>query len=122
MHGKDGTVSDGVSRLNSSRLEGYNLALAHAFIDAISGLGEDAKNKELHESWKALASMVREQDVRNGEFSPKNPSRSDSMPQLMLISRDGMASTVSTCARSSLRLQAFLENEFQEHMEQVIAA
>ncbi|SAM84527.1 related to NIC96-nuclear pore protein [Ustilago bromivora] len=122
MHGKMARYQMVVSRLNSSRLEGYSLALAHAFIDAISGLGEDAKNKELHESWKALASLVREQEVRNGEFSTK-PIKERQYASAYLDLK-GWHGVDGINLRKELiqGSKAFLENEFEEHMEQVIAA
>ncbi|TKY89944.1 hypothetical protein EX895_001242 [Sporisorium graminicola] len=122
MHGKMARYQMVVSRLNSSRLEGYSLALAHAFIDAISGLGEDAKNKELHESWKALASMVREQNVRNGEFSAKPVKERQYAPTYVDLKAWNSLDGINLRKELIDGSKAFLENEFEEHMEQVIAA
>lgn len=122
MHGKMARYLMVVSRLNSSRLEGYNLALAHAFIDAISGLGEESKNKELVESWKALASMVREQDVRNGEFGARLIKERQYAPAYVDLKASNGTDGIHLRKELLQGSKAFLEKEFEEHMEQVIAA
>lgn len=122
LHGKMARYEMVVSRLNSSRLDGYKLALAHAFIDALSNLGQDAKNKELQESWKAIAAMVGEEDVRNGEFTATPINERQHAGAYIDLQRWNGANGVEL--RKALRrgAQTYLEKEFEQHMEHVIAA
>ncbi|PWZ03679.1 NIC-domain-containing protein [Testicularia cyperi] len=122
MHGKMARYQMVVARLNSSRLEGYNLALAHAFVDALSSLGDDAKSKELQESWKAVAAVVGEKDVRNGEFTARPLQERQHAPSY--VDLDGWNGADGVELRRVLiqGAKSYLEAEFEDHMEQVIAA
>jgi nuclear pore complex protein Nup93 len=60
-----------IEKLNVHRLDSAPYAIATALGDAIKGVqyaGEGNSVQELHECWKALASLVGEIDVVDGEF------------------------------------------------------
>ncbi|EPQ25972.1 uncharacterized protein PFL1_06427 [Pseudozyma flocculosa PF-1] len=122
MHGKMVRYEMVVSRLNSSRLEGYNLAVAHAFMDAVRGLAEDPKQKQLHDCWQAIAHIVREQDVRDGEFTTKAIQERQYASAYVDPANWNGVEGVSLRRNIVDGAKAYLEEQFLAHMEQTIAA
>ncbi|KAN0061165.1 nuclear pore complex subunit [Thecaphora frezii] len=122
MHGKMVRYEMVVSRLNSSRLEGYSLAVAHAFMDAVQALADDPKQKQLYDCWQAVAHIVREQDVRDGEFTTKAVQERQYASAYVDpthwhgIEGDSLRKNIIVGAK------AYLEEQYLAHMEQVIAA
>ena len=122
MHAKMVRYQTVVSRLNASRLEGYSLAVAHAFMDAVGNLGEDPKQKQIHDCWQAVVHLVRERDVKDGEFTTKAIQERQYAPAYVNLT--GWHGVEGVELRKGLiqGAKAYLEDQFLAHMEQVIAA
>ncbi|PWN52304.1 NIC-domain-containing protein [Violaceomyces palustris] len=122
MHGRMVRYDTVISRLNSSRLEGYSLALCHSFMDAIQGMGEDSKKKQLLDCWQAVSHMVGEQDVRDGEFTTK-AVKERQYASAYVDTKDFNGPDGTTLKkRLTEGAKGYLQAQFLAHMEQVIAS